>query len=46
MGFLPAKKELKKNYDIDSYYLNLASNITNRKNVITQKQLNFRQMYM
>ncbi|WP_338990043.1 hypothetical protein [Spiroplasma endosymbiont of Seladonia tumulorum] len=38
MGLLPAKKKLKKEYDIDSYYLNLASTITNRKNVTVQKQ--------
>ncbi|MFW4370949.1 MAG: hypothetical protein EHV01_003295 [Spiroplasma sp. hy2] len=37
MGLLPAKKKLKKSYDIDSYYLNLASTITNRKNVTIQK---------
>ncbi|WP_253301350.1 hypothetical protein [Spiroplasma endosymbiont of Phyllotreta cruciferae] len=37
MGLLPAKKKLKKSYDIDSYYLNLASTITNRKNVTVQK---------
>ncbi len=37
MGLLPAKKKLKKSYDIDSYCLNLASTITNRKNVTVQK---------
>ncbi len=37
MGLLPAKKKLKKSYDIDSYYLNLASTINNRKNVTAQK---------
>ncbi|AXF95045.1 hypothetical protein [Spiroplasma phoeniceum] len=37
MGLLPAKKKIKKEYDIDSYYLNLASTITNRKNVNVQK---------
>jgi len=37
MGMLLAKKKLKKNYDIDSYYLNLASAITYRKNVTVQK---------
>ncbi len=37
MGLLPAKKKIKKDYDIDSYYLNLASTITNRKNVTVQK---------
>ncbi len=37
MGLLPAKKKIKKDYDIDSYYLNLASTINNRKNVNVQK---------
>ncbi|WP_338988858.1 hypothetical protein [Spiroplasma endosymbiont of Seladonia tumulorum] len=37
MRLLPAKKKIKKDYDIDSYYLNLASTITNRKNVTVQK---------
>ncbi|WFG96648.1 hypothetical protein M0C40_01115 [Spiroplasma citri] len=37
MGLLPAKKKIKKEYDIDSYYLNLASTISNRKNVNVQK---------
>ncbi len=37
MELLPAKKNLKKGYDIDSYYLNLASTITNSKNVTAQK---------
>ncbi len=37
MGLLPAKKKLKKIYDINSYYLNLASMITNSKNVAVQK---------
>ncbi|WP_277870739.1 hypothetical protein [Spiroplasma poulsonii] len=37
MGLLSAKKKLKKEYDIDSYYFNLASTITSRKNVTVQK---------
>lgn len=34
---LSTKKKLNKVYDIDSYYLNLASTITNSKNVNIQK---------
>ncbi len=37
MVLLTAKKKLKKGCDIDIYYLNLASTITNRKNVTVQK---------
>ncbi len=37
MWLLPTKNKLKKSYDIDNYYLNLSSTITNRKNVIVQK---------
>ncbi len=31
MGLLPAKNKLKKEYDIDSYYFNLVSTISNHK---------------
>ncbi len=31
MGLLTAKNKLKKGYNIDSYFLNLASTISNRK---------------
>ncbi len=43
MGLLSAKKKIKKDYDIDSYYLNLASTITNQK-IYTKLINNFLKM--
>ncbi len=37
MGCYQKKKKLKKEYDIDIYYINLAPTINNRKNVTLQK---------